>query len=329
MANEIILLSRSDIETLMPFGDYVEAVANAFRLQAEGQATSPPPLHIPAQGGGFHVKSASLPLGRRYVAIKTNANFPQNRRLRDLPTIQGAILLLDGDDGRPLAFLNSIEITIKRTGAATAVAARYLARPDSRTATICGCGEQGRSQLAALRHVLDIRRVFAWDRDAAAAAGFADAMAKQHGIGVEAPASLRAATLESDVIVACTPAREPYLGPGDVRSGTFIAAVGADNPDKSEIHPDLMARATVVTDILAQCATMGDLHHAIAAGRMTLEAVHAELGELVAGRRVGRSSEDEITLFDSSGTGVQDVAAAARAFELARERGVGTRFRLG
>ena len=105
MANEIILLSRSDIETLMPFGDYVEAVANAFRLQAEGQATSPPPLHIPAQGGGFHVKSASLPLGRRYVAIKTNANFPQNRRLRDLPTIQGAILLLDGDDGRPLAFL--------------------------------------------------------------------------------------------------------------------------------------------------------------------------------------------------------------------------------
>ncbi|HZO47035.1 MAG TPA: ornithine cyclodeaminase family protein [Xanthobacteraceae bacterium] len=329
MANEIILLSRSDIETLMPFGDYVEAVANAFRLQAEGQATTPAPLHIPAEGGGFHVKSASLPLGRRYVAIKTNANFPQNRRLRDLPTIQGAILLFDAEDGRPLAFLDSIEITIKRTGAATAVAARYLARPDSRTATICGCGEQGRIQLAALRHVLDIRRVFAWDREAAAAAGFADAMSKRHGIDVEAPASLRAATLESDVIVACTPSRQPYLGPGDVRAGTFIAAVGADNPDKSEVHPDLMARATVVTDILAQCATMGDLHHAIAAGRMTLEAVHAELGDLVAGRRVGRSRADEITIFDSSGTGIQDVAAAARAFELAHERGVGTRFRLG
>jgi alanine dehydrogenase len=227
-----------------------------------------------------------------------------------------------------LAFLDSIEITIKRTGAATAVAARYLARPDSRTATICGCGAQGRIQLAALRHVLDIRRVFAWDKDAAAA-GFADAMSKRHGIEVEAPASLRAATLESDVIVACTPSREPYLGPGDVRPGTFIAAVGADNPDKIEIHPDLMAQATVVADILAQCATMGDLHHAIRAGRMTPEAVHAELGDLVAGRRVGRSSENEITIFDSSGTGIQDVAAAARAFELAHERGVGTRFRLG
>jgi ornithine cyclodeaminase/alanine dehydrogenase len=113
-----------------------------------------------------------------------------------------------------------------------------------------------------------------------------------------------------------------------VRPGTFIAAVGADNPQKSEIHPELMARAIVVTDILAQCATMGDLHHAISAGRMTPEAVHAELGDLVVGRRRGRSDAGEITIFDSSGTGIQDVAAAARAFERACDRGIGTRFQL-
>jgi alanine dehydrogenase len=118
------------------------------------------------------------------------------------------------------------------------------------------------------------------------------------------------------------------LATADVRAGTFIAAIGADNPDKSEIHPELMMQTTVVTDILAQCATMGDLHHAIRMGRMTLEAVHAELGDLVIGRRCGRSTEDEITLFDSSGTGILDVAAAARAFELARNRGVGSSFRL-
>ena len=109
VTNEIILLSRGDLETLMPFGDYVEAIAKAFGLYAEGQATSPAPLHISAEGGGFHIKAASLTLGRRYTAIKTNSNFPQNRRLRDLPTIQGAILLLDGEDGRPLAILDSIE----------------------------------------------------------------------------------------------------------------------------------------------------------------------------------------------------------------------------
>ena len=215
-------------------------------------------------------------------------------------------------------------IELKRTGAATAVAGRYLARPDSRTATICGCGEQGRIQLAALRHLLDVKRVFAWDKDAAAAAGFVGAMSKEHGIDVATASNLRAATLESDVIVTCTSSREPYLGLDDVRPGTFIAAVGADNPQKSEIHPELMARATVVADILAQCATMGDLHHAIRAGRMTPGAVHAELGDVVIGRRRGRSGADEITIFDSSGTGIQDVAAAARAFELARERGVGT-----
>jgi alanine dehydrogenase len=259
------------------------------------------------------------------MSCPSRSNFPQNRSLRDLPTIQGAILLLDADDGTPLAFLDSMEITLKRTGAATAVAGRYLARPDSRTATICGCGEQGRIQLAALRHALDIERLFAWDKDGAAAAGFAAAISKQHGIDVATASNLRAATLQSDVIVTCTPSRVPYLGPDDVRPGTFIAAVGADNPQKSEIHPELMARATVVADILAQCATMGDLHHAIRAGRMTPEAVQAELGDVVIGRRRGRSGADEITIFDSSGTGI---AAAARAFELARERGVGTRFRL-
>ena len=154
-------------------------------------------------------------------------------------------------------------------------------------------------------------------------------MSKEHGIDVATASNLRAATLESDVIVTCTPSREPYLGLDDLRPGTFIAAVGADNPQKSEIHPELMARASVVTDILAQCATMGDLHHAISApADVPPEAVHAELGDLVVGRRRGRSGADEITIFDSSGTGIQDVAAAARAFELARDRGVGTRFQL-
>ncbi len=108
--------------------------------------------------GGFHVKAASLALAPGYVAVKTNANFPDNRRRAGLPTIQGAILLFAAADGTPLALLDSIEITIKRTGAATAIAARYLARPDSQVATICGCGEQGRVQLAALRHSLDIKR---------------------------------------------------------------------------------------------------------------------------------------------------------------------------
>ena len=221
-----------------------------------------------------------------------------------------------------------MEITIKRTGAATAIAARYLARPDSRVATICGCGEQGRIQLAALRHVLPIERAFAWDSDHAAAEAFAREASDQPGLEVAVARDLRDATLQSDAIATCTTSATPYLGWDHVRPGTFIAAIGADNPEKSEILPELMARATIVTDIAAQAITMGDLHHAIRTGALTADAIRADLGELIAGRKPGRTSPEEITIFDSTGTGIQDIAAAARAFERARERGAGSRVSL-
>jgi ornithine cyclodeaminase/alanine dehydrogenase-like protein (mu-crystallin family) len=134
---------------------------------------------------------------------------------------------------------------------------------------------------------------------------------------------LREATLGAHVIVTCTTARAPFLNVGDVSPGVFIAAVGADNPEKSEMAPALMAEASVVADVLAQCAVMGDLHHAIAAGAMTADRVRAELGDVVVGTKRGRSRDDEIVIFDSTGTAIQDVASAAIVYERARERGVG------
>ncbi len=323
---QITVLTGNDLASLMTFGNYVDAVREAFRLHAQGRSLLPPAMHIPADGGGFHVKAASLPMAGGYVAIKTNANFPDNPAKRGLPTIQGAILLFDAGSGIPLALIDSIEITIKRTGAATAVAAQYLARPDARTATICGCGAQGQAQLEALRHGHDIRRVFAFDRDPAAAARFAEQIPAQRSLAVEVAKTLRNATLESDLIATCTTSHAPFLGPDDVRPGTFIAAIGADNPEKSEIEPALMRRARVVADVRAQCAVMGDLHHAIRAGVMT-EADVAELGDLVTGKP-GRTTDDEITIFDGCGVGIQDVAAAACAFELARKYRAGSRIAL-
>lgn len=327
--DDLIVLSQADLRALMRFGDYVDAVADGFRQLAEGGSTAPVPLHMDAPHGTFHVKAATLSRAGGYVAVKINGNFPDNRARSGLPTIQGAVFLADASNGRPLALLDSMEITLQRTGAATAVAARHLARPDSRVATICGCGTQGPIQLAALRHALDLRQVFAWDIDGRAARDFAARMATETGLDVRATEILADATRISDAIVTCTAATASFLDVADVRLGTFIAAVGADNPHKSEIAPGLMARARVVVDVLDQAVVMGDLHHAIAAGAMTIGDVHAELGAVVAGRRPGRRGADEITLFDSSGTGVQDVAAAACAFERARERGLGTRCRLG
>jgi alanine dehydrogenase len=325
LSQSMILLSRRDLAGLMPFGAYVESVAEAFRLHAQGRTVLPAPMHVPAEAGGFHVKAGGLPTG--YVAFKINANFPNNRAVNALPTIQGAMLLFNSKTGSPVALIDSIEITIKRTGAATAVAAHHLARPDSRVATIAGCGEQGRIQLEALRHVLELERVFLFDSDPKAAAALASE--KTEGVAVEIASSLREATLESDVIVTCTSAKAPFLGLEHVRPGTFIAAIGADNPEKGEIEPALMARARVITDVTAQAAHMGDLNHAIRAGAMREADVHAEIGEIIDGRKIGRANLSEITIFDGTGVGIQDVAASVRAYELALERGAGTRVDLG
>ena len=300
----------------------------AFRLHARGETLPPAILGVRAADGGFHVKAAGLKLpGRAYFAAKTNANFPGNRGQSGLPTIQGIIVLFDAENGVPLAVLDSIEITILRTGAATAVAAKRLARSDSRTVTVAGCGEQGRVQLAALLQVLPIERVFAYDAEPDRARRFAEERSRELSIPVEAATDLPAAVRSSDVCVTCTPSREPIVWNDDVRDGTFLAAVGADSAEKQELDPHILARARVVVDSLEQCAGIGELHHAIEAGLLTNEEVHAELADLVEGRRPGRESAEEVTVFDSTGTALEDVAAAAAVYEKALAAGRGTRFR--
>jgi len=312
---QTLLLSRSDIVALMRRPDYLNAVESGFRAAAQGAASAPPPLSLEGSGGVFHAKAATLRLGRHYAALKFNGNFPDNPA--GLPTIQGAILLCDADNGVLLAVMDSIEVTLRRTAAATALAARFLARPESQTVLVCGCGAQGRAQLEALADIMPLRRCLAWDRDAGRANDFGRDLADTLGLEITVAASVGEAARESDVILACTTAQQPYLELSQVRSGTFIAAVGADSPFKNEVHPELMSRALVVVDVLDQCLEMGDLRHAVHAGTMRPSQVHANLGELVTGEKAGRSSGDQITLFDSTGTALQDVAAAAAIYERA------------
>ncbi len=233
------------------------------------------------------------------------------------------MLLCDAANGYPLAVLDSIEITIRRTGAATAVAAKYLAREDARVVTICGCGNQGRIQLEALARVRRLERAYAFDTDSARAEEFASDMSKRLGIRVEAVPQPGPAVRASDIAVTCTPSREPFLHLEDVKPGTFLAAVGADSADKQELDPRILAAATVVVDSLDQCAEIGELHHAIAGGLMTRSDVRAELSDLAAGTKPGRTRADEITIFDSTGTALQDAAAAAVVYEKASRRGRG------
>jgi len=324
----MLLLSRSGVARLMDFTDYVEAVEAGFRAAATGKALAPPAAAFHAPGGSYHAKAATLLTGDPPVmAIKLNGDYPGNPAANGLPTVQGVIYLADATNGQPLALMDSIEVTINRTGAATTLAVRHMARSNSKVATICGAGVQGRIQFKAVLAATALERVYIWDVDQDAAASFAQDMAAKLSLDV-LPTPNLGPVLESDIVVTCTSSRHPFLTPALVRPGTFISAAGADNSDKSEIDPQLYARNLVVVDSLEQTAEIGDLHHALDAGAVAPARVRATLGELVALARLGRTGDSSITVFDSTGMGLQDVASAAAIYRRALAGGVGTRLAL-
>ena len=316
-----LLLSKGDVRALLDLDHCIDAVEQAFADHARGQSHAGV-LGMPLPGGGFHIKTAAggeIP----HFVMKVNGNFAENESRFGLPRIQGLIILCDARNGTPLAVMDSTEITAVRTAAATAVAARHLARKDASIVTIAGCGRQSRLQLRALARVRPLARVFACDTDRARAEAFAREMAALLRVDARVVDSLAEGSLASDIVVTCTPATQPILHPGDVRPGTFIAAVGADSDTKQEIHPALLAASAVVPDLTDQAATIGDLHHAIAAGVFQREQVRAELGAICAGIATGRHHDDEIIVFDSTGTALQDLAAAGIVYRRARALGRG------
>jgi alanine dehydrogenase len=321
-----LLLRRSDIECLLGLRDCIDAVDEIFRMQGGGKVPAPGILGVKAPGGGLHVKAGLLPGERNYLVAKLNANFPGNNAHFGLPTIQGMIAVFDAENGVPLAILDSIDITIKRTAAASAVAAKYLARKESSVATICGCGQQGRTQLRAVLLVLPLTKVYAFDVNERAAIDFRNELSPELKVDIELVRDLASAIQKSDVCITCTTANESFVCKEDVRPGTFIAAVGADDEHKQEIDSGLIASAKVVADSLEQSCAIGDMHHAIAKGLMRKEDVYAELCEIVAGQKIGRVADDEIIVFDSTGVAIEDAAAAAAVYERALANGIGTDF---
>src|SRR5690348_3641657 len=206
MQPEPLFLSRNDVERLLAPDVCADAVESAFRLHASGQAVERI-LGLHARDGSFHVKAGLLMAGHPYFASKINANFPHNREHFDLPTIQGLVILYDGVNGVPLAILDSISITALRTGAATAIAAKYLAREDARSALICGCGAQAAAQARAILAVRKIRRLYVFDKFRERAKKFVSDHSEELGISVIAAPDFADAVSECDILITCTTSR--------------------------------------------------------------------------------------------------------------------------
>jgi len=312
---DTILLQRKDVASLLSIGECMDAVENAFCLHANGQLSPPKILGLHCHNGGFHIKTG---VKGPYFVAKMNANFPANPKQNGLPTIQGIIIVCDAENGRLLALIDSIEITIIRTGAATGVAAKYLSAPNAAVATICGCGNQGRISLEAIMEVRQLKKVYAYDIDSSQAEKLKQPNVEVVPVNAD---ELHEALKQSQIIVTCTPSKQPFIRAEDIMPGTFIAAVGSDNEEKQELFADLVASSKLVADIAEQCATIGELHHAIRQNLVTSE--YAELGTIIAGKKAGRESDKEIIIFDSTGTALQDVAAAAIVYEKAMTKGMG------
>lgn len=323
-----LVLSGGDVRKVLDMADCVRAVEDAFRMLGSGRASRPVVSSVRAAEGGFHIKSALITAGEReYFVSKTNANYPANPSRHGLPTIQGTIVVHDAGNGAPLAVVDSIEITAMRTAAATAVAARYLARETAGALAVIGCGIQGLQHVRALSLVRPLRSVSLYDVDQSVAQTLAQFVASEQELPVRVSSSIGDAVRAADLIVTCTTSTEFLLHATDVEQGAFVAGVGVDAEHKRELSPDLLEASKVVVDVLEQCAAFGDLHHAMERGVMTTANVHAELGSIVAGGRRGRMSPEETFVFDSTGMALQDAATAVVVLERARATGLGVEVR--
>lgn len=287
----------------------------AFRALATGRAVAPAPLgmDLPASRGEVHVKGAALE-GAPVFAFKVATGFYGNATL-GMPTGAGLVLVFDAVTGFPLAVLaDNGYLTDLRTAAAGALAVRLLAPDRALRVGVLGAGVQARLQLRLMSRVRSLTEVRVWSpREASrvACAGDLSETLQLDALAVDTPAQ---AVADADLVVTCTPSREPLIAADMLRAGATVIALGSDGPEKRELAPEVMVSATVVTDHTGQCVRLGELHHAVAEGLMSAQDVHAELGQILVGDRSGRESDAETLVCDLTGVGVQDAAIAGAAW---------------
>jgi len=322
---EVLILFERQVRNLVTLGEAREAVRGAFAALAEGRAVQPASLDLEAPGGvgEMHVKGSYL-AGEPFFALKAASGFPNNRD-RGFPVTGGLSMAFEADTGRLRALLfDNGWLTEVRTGAAGALAAELLSRPDVATVGMIGSGGQARYQLAALLEVRSPKQVLVWSPTVERANAYAAEMRTAHEVEVLVVGSVEEAVRDADLVVTATPATRPLVHAGWVRPGTHITAMGSDFAHKQELDVAVLAGARVVADQLANCLRSGEVHHAVGAGAISVDDV-VELGDVVIGRIPGRVDERQITVADQCGLGIEDTAMANLVLRRALERGIGDR----
>lgn len=317
------LISQQEVASLLSLEKTIEAVEKAFCQYAQGKAITPPVLSlmIPSQEGEIDAKFCYMD-GLAMAGGKL-VSFYERNAAKGLPSVTGTIILLDGSTGELLAVMDGAYITTARTGALGALSAKYLARPNSREVAVIGSGTQARIQIEALRLVLpEITTVRVFSRTRANREAYAKEMQAELGIDVRAVDSVREAVERADIVITTTNAREPLVEDKWLKPGVHIIDIGADGEGMQELDPAIFRRARVFCDSLDQCAIIGELQHPLKEQILTREQV-TELGDVIIGKAPGRQSDDEITVFDSTGVAIQDLAVGHLVYQAAEAGGIG------
>jgi ornithine cyclodeaminase/alanine dehydrogenase-like protein (mu-crystallin family) len=322
--SQILYLSQAEVASVnLPMAEIIQALETAFREKGEGKTEMPPKPGIHPGGGDnfIHAMPAYIP-ALKSAGIKWVSGFPENYK-RSLPYITGLLILNDVETGLPLAVMDCVWITAMRTGAATALSARYLARAESSVVGILGCGVQGRTNLEALKVLFPVKKVLTYDVDSESARRYAREMESRFGVEGVAVETPRKAVSDCDIVVTAGPIlKKPHqtIQAGWLGEGAFASLVDFD----SYWHPDAMKQASkFCTDDTEQL-----LHYRQLGYFQDIPPIHADLGELVAGKKAGRQRADERTMAANLGLAIDDMAVAPILYRRALEKGIGTRLTL-
>jgi len=309
-----LLLGSSDVSKLLEMPATIEVVEGAFRDLERGKAQMPPKAYLFLEHGDFRAMPAAVPgaAGVKWVNVHT-----QNLS-RGLPTVMAVLVYNDPDTGYPLAIMDATSITAYRTGATAAIASKYLARQGSDSLGIIGAGRQAYTQIEAHAQFFRFKTIRVFDISLAAVERLIRSLPEY---------PLKASTLEeaaaSDIVCTLTPSRKPLIKREWIMPGTHINAVGADAGGKEELEPAILGEAMVVVDDLRQASMAGEINVPVARGLFSVDEVYGTLSEVIAGKKQGRKDGKTITVFDSTGLAIEDIAVAKDVYERARQKEAG------
>ncbi len=318
-----LVLTASEVMQVLDIDLALAAAEEAFRAYGEGRVNMPPKSYLTLAQGDFRAMYGEIDLPQGHICGLKWVNVHPGNPAQGLLTVMAKILLNHPDTGLEFADLDGTRITDFRTGAAGGLAAKYLARPGAALLGVIGCGSQARTQVAAILKVRPIQEIVVFDRHLDHAGAFAAKITAAHGVPARPVATAQAAVQGMDIVVTTTPSRTPVVQREWLAPGAHINAIGADAAGKQELAPAILQAAKVVVDDWAQASHSGEINLPLARGEFSREQVYGSLGEVVAGQKPGRLDPEEITVFDSTGLIIQDLALGYAVYLRARDRGLG------